>query len=195
MLEVVEEPSRCTEELQVYENGDNIAYLKPGTGILQNTFIEKTCQGMNDIGKVYKVYNDDKKTQTFRIIQNEKIYQYHGVTGNVMDHSQLFEPKLEMDDLLQYPDFRDSGIYSENYLEKRRRELFNDEEVEAATAGINRFLEGATNSGSGKPEELDLLKLIKTDDLLELVLGSGFIQGIMTALSILSYLRYMISYQ
>ena len=73
MLEVVEEPSRCTEELQVYENGDNIAYLKPGTGILQNTFIEKTCQGMNDIGKVYKVYNDDKKTQTFQIIQNEKM--------------------------------------------------------------------------------------------------------------------------
>ena len=99
-----------------------------------------------------------------------------------------------MDDLLQYQDYRDSGFYTEDDLETRRKAIFADEEYEAATAGINRFLGSATTTGSGSSEELDLLKLIKPDALMELIFGSSIIQGIMLALNILSYLRYLLLY-
>lgn len=187
MLRVVEEPSICTEELQVFESEDKIAYVKPGTGILQNTFIEEDCNGM----RVHKVFHDARKTQQVYIIQYEEISKFHGITGTIMEHSQLFEEKLEMDDLLQYPDFRDSGLYSQEYLQARRKQLFADEELEAATAGINRFLGKASTAGAGNTEELDLLQLIKPDALFELIFGSSIIQGIILGLNILSYLRYL----
>ena len=107
-----------------------------------------------------------------------------------MEQSQLFETRLEEEDQLQYNDFENSGLYSKEYLDNRRRLLFSDEEFEGFEAGINRFLGTATISGSDNMEGLDLLELIEPDALFQLIFGSRFIQGIMLFLSILSYIRY-----
>lgn len=188
LLEVVQEPKRCSLELQVYE-GTTVAYVKPGTKILQNTFIEKDCDGLDDMGLVYKVFTDEKKNRIAYLIQNQKLNAFTGVTGTVLEHSQLFEDRLEEEDQLQYDDFTNSGLYSTPYIEHRRKMLFSDEEFEGFEAGINRFLGTATISGSENMEGLNLLELIEPDAIFELIFGSSFIQGIMLFLSILGYIR------
>ena len=85
-LEVVHEPKRCSLELQVYD-GDSVAYVKPGTKVLQNTFIEKDCDGLEDMGLIYQVFDDEEKTKMAYIIQNEKLSIFTAITGNVMEQS------------------------------------------------------------------------------------------------------------
>ena len=120
-LSLTESNEICTHEVQCMTDQAERVFVDPSNNVIQQTFVEEDCNP-DGFGDVYEV-RDVKSQLMVAVTQEKNIRAFNEITGFLQDNGQLFVKKIHLEDLLQYKDFQQSGVYSAEYIQARAEYL------------------------------------------------------------------------
>ena len=115
--------SKCTAELQVYDENGNITYIAPGSNLLKEEFQKQDCKfdGQGNIWRVYDGFNNSMHISQERVVRR---FDYVSDSNEGLIEEIVLGKEAASMDSLEYDSFKNSGIYSPEFIAARISAIF-----------------------------------------------------------------------
>ena len=181
-------PPFCTEEIQTFDENDNKTYIAMNSRVVQEEYSKIDCPTA-DMASVFS--GRTKQGSEVHTIQKPERVDFHTefISGPAIEHNHFYDrKKVNLTRQLSFVPFDKSGIYSEEYLKKRRETMFRTVEEKTVGKGVVRTFAPDLGDWEVIAEGgLDILGKIPYDGLIDAMFGTAWIRGLLSFLQVIGY--------
>ena len=141
------------------------------------------------MGTIFLISNANKSVHASQT-PNLVIFQQEFVTGDAVNHKNFyFDQKVTLTNQLTFSPFDQGGVYSAEFLKRRRETIFRWSLDKAGKSGVFRsFLPDVTEWEAIADHGVDFLGKINYDGLVDAVFGTAWVRYLIKMLTIIGYI-------